>query len=479
MKFYLTTTLPYVNAVPHMGHALEFVQADAIARHARAGGAEVIFNIGTDEHGDKNYRKAVEQGKDPQAYADEYAERFRDLAKTLNISYTNFVRTTDPHHKAATQEFWKRSAANGDIYKHTQKIMYCVGCELEKTDSELEDGKCPVHPNLKIEEREEENYFFRFSKYQDALLELYRTRPDFVVPELRMREITAFVKNGLHDFSISRLKAKMPWGVPVPGDDAHVMYVWFDALVNYISTLGWPKDEERFKAFWPGVQIAGKDNLRQQSAIWQAMLLSAKLSPSKQVIIHGFITSEGEKMSKSLGNVADPLEIIKKYGADALRYWLLRDISPFEDGDFTWEKFDARYHADLANGIGNFAARVLALAEKAGVLKDGAPDERIVEMAKRARETAETKMKEYRFHEALGAIWELISFGDAYVNETKPWENNDARAVYNAVVILDNVAALLAPFLPETAEKITKSIVWKSPHELTASKIGILFPRIQ
>jgi methionyl-tRNA synthetase len=477
MKFYLTTTIPYVNAAPHMGHALEFVQADAIARYERIKGSDVVFNIGTDEHGDKIYRKAAEQNKDPQTYVDEYAEIFRALAKQLNLSNTSFIRTTDPHHKAAAQEFWKRCAENGDIYKSTQKILYCVGCELEKTDSELEGGACPVHPNLKIEEREEENYFFRFSKYAEALRALYRERPDFVVPDFRLREIDAFIATNLHDFSISRLKAKMPWGVPVPNDEAHVMYVWFDALVNYISTLGWPEDEANFKAYWPGMQIAGKDNLRQQSAMWQAMLMSAKLLPSKQILIHGFITSNGEKMSKSLGNVADPLHIMDKYGTDALRYWLLRDISPFEDGDFTWEKFDARYEADLANGLGNFTARVLALAEKAGILQGGAPDAEIIEATEKARKTVAEKMAEFRFHEALASIWELISFGDAYINKTKPWNTNDTRAIYNAVVILDNVASLIAPFLPETAEKITKSIVWKSPSELTAKKLPILFPR--
>ncbi|HVY67898.1 MAG TPA: methionine--tRNA ligase, partial [Patescibacteria group bacterium] len=291
-KFYITTTLPYVNAKPHMGHAQEFVYADVIARYQRGIlGKDVIFNTGTDEHGQKIYDKAREEGKEPQAYADEYAAKFGGLKQALNLSYNRFIRTTDPHHVAAAQEFWRRCLKRGDIEKQNYRIKYCVGCELEKTDSDLdENGRCPLHPNLELEIREEENYFFKFSKYQQPLLELYQAHPDFVVPDFRFREIQEFVKRGLQDFSISRLAAKMPWGIPVPGDDKHVMYVWFDALINYISTLGWPEDSgertgpsaeqagsalstQRYSDFWPGIQIAGKDNLRQQSAMWQAMLM--------------------------------------------------------------------------------------------------------------------------------------------------------------------------------------------------------------
>ncbi|MCR4328008.1 MAG: class I tRNA ligase family protein, partial [Patescibacteria group bacterium] len=252
--FYITTTLPYVNADPHLGHALEFVHADIIARYKRLLGQGVFFNIGTDEHGQKVYEKALAAGKDPQAYADHYAERFRQFADLLAISYTNFIRTTDAHHKEAAGEFWKRCNANGDIYKKLYTVKYCVGCELPKTDSELLGGKCPIHPTTEIELREEENYFFRFSKYQEALLKLYHDNPDFILPPTRRTEITKFVERGLQDFSISRLKEKMPWGIEVPGDEEHVMYVWFDALVNYVSTIGWPADLEKFEKWWPVVQ---------------------------------------------------------------------------------------------------------------------------------------------------------------------------------------------------------------------------------
>jgi methionyl-tRNA synthetase len=483
-RFYLTTTLPYVNAAPHIGFALEIVQADIIARSKEQEGFEVVFNTGTDEHGLKIYRQALEEKKDPQAYADEYAAKFDRLKEALNLSYTNFIRTTDSHHIKAAQEFWRRCAANGDIEKKIYRVKYCVGCELEKTDSELENGCCPIHPNLTLEDREEENYFFKFSKYQKPLLELYKKYPDFVVPDWRLNEIRNFVEKGLTDFSVSRLKEKMPWGVPVPGDETQVMYVWFDALVNYVSTLGWPENKDNFENFWGtpekpiAIQIAGKDNLRQQSAMWQAMLMSAGLPPSRQIIIHGFITSGGQKMSKSLGNVIDPFEAVKNYGTDAFRYWLAREMSPFEDGDFTWDKFKERYNGDLANGLGNFAARVLTLASKVEIKKGQAVSDIIEEKIGKAREIIKDKMTEFKFHEALSAIWELISFGDGYVNEHKPWTTGNAKIIYDLVVILDNVAGMIRPFLPETSDKITASISWRDGN-LEIKKSGVLFPRLQ
>lgn len=484
-KFYITTTLPYVNAPPHIGFALEIVQADAIARYERIRGKEVIFNTGTDEHGVKIYRRALQEGKDPQAYVDEYAAKFDRLKQALNLSYTNFIRTTDAHHIAAAQEFWRRCDKNGDIYKATYKIKYCVGCELEKTDSELEDGHCPIHPNLDLETREEENYFFRFSKYRDKLLRFYADNPDFVMPDFRFNEIKKFVERGLADFSISRLKEKMPWGIPVPEDETQVMYVWFDALINYVSTIGWPEDVVKFDDFWGTqdnrrcIQIAGKDNLRQQSAMWQAMLMSAGLPNSRQILIHGFITSGGEKMSKSLGNVVDPFLIVNKYGTDALRYWLLREVPTFEDGDFTWDKFSARYNADLANGLGNFAARTLALAEKAGDLNasEFKLDKEVENEIYAARNKLNEFMNKYQLNGAVAEIWRLLSFGDEYINREEPWREGKKGAIYSLVVILDNIAAFLAPFLPETSEKITSRIK-NDNGKITAFRGESLFPRI-
>ena len=454
-KFYITTTLPYVNASPHVGFALEIIQADVIARAKRINGYEVFFNTGTDEHGLKIYEKALENELAPQEFCHTMVKRYESLKEELNLSFNNFIRTTDPHHIAAAQEFWRRAERNGDIYKKAYRAKYCVGCELVKTDSELEDGKCPLHPNRELKIIEEENYFFRFSKYQEPLLKFYREHSDFVVPEERYNEIKSFVSDGLKDFSISRLKEKMPWGVPVPGDEEHIMYVWFEALVSYISALGWPENKKEFEAFWPGMQVAGKDNLRQQTAMWQAMLMSAGLPNSKQVLIHGFITSGGQKISKSLGNVVDPVELVKKYRTDAVRYYLLREISPFKDGDFTYKRFEERYNADLANGLGNLLSRVLAMAENVfeGEV-DCSPDDQFNKFLAETTKKADGFMGRYEFHRALETIWEIISFCDVYIEEKKPWETKDKRILKNLLAALLKIAVLLKPFLPNTSERM-------------------------
>lgn len=480
-NFYITTTLPYVNADPHIGFALEIVKADVIARLHRARGEEVVFNTGTDEHGVKVYRKALEEKKETQAYVDEYAAKFDRLKSVLDLSYTHFIRTTDPHHKAAAQEFWRRCAAAGDIYKKNYRVKYCVGCELEKMESELTDGTCPIHPNLELEIIEEENYFFRFSRYQQPLLDLYAAHPDLVVPEHRLNEIKRFVSDDLRDFSISRLKAKMPWGVDVPGDPDHVMYVWFDALVNYISTLGWPEDEKNFRAFWPGMQIAGKDNTRQQAAMWQAMLMSAGLPNSRQVLIQGFIMVDGQKMSKSAGNVIDPFALVEKYGTDPVRYYLLREIPAYEDGDFSYEKFEQRYNGDLANGLGNLVARVATLGEKVSPMPIVTDEATARELA-RVREVYEKTCAEFRFNEALGAVWELIAAADKYINDTRPWTLKDDPAalqkiIANAGMLVDAVRECIAPFIPETADKIREQIAVEGD-TVKIQKRGNLFPRL-
>jgi len=477
-KFYITTTLPYVNAPLHLGHSLELVYADIIARFKKQMGYDVIFNTGTDEHGLKIYRKAQEENKDPQQYVDEYAERFKNLLQFLNISNTHFIRTTDKHHILAAQKFWELCKKNGDIYKGFYKVKYCVGCELEKTDSELVDGRCPLHPNLELEIIEEENYFFKFSKYQQKLIDLYKNNPNFIVPEFRLKEIENFVNSGIADFSISRLKSKMPWGIDVPDDPNQVMYVWFDALINYISTLGWPNDLETFNDFWPGVQIAGKDNLRQQSAIWQAMLFSAGIAPSKQIIIHGFITAFGQKMSKTVGNVIYPQDILKKYNVDALRFWLASEIPPFEDGDFSWEKFNQVYNGRLVDGLGNFYSRVLGLAVKVNQINsNNSLDKEIEEKIKKIKESVYEKLEKYLFNEAIGDIWELISFGDLYIERTKPWQDYDENKIFNLIAILDNVATLIYPFMPATSQKITESII-NDGKKISFNYKGILFSKI-
>jgi methionyl-tRNA synthetase len=452
---YITTTLPYVNSSPHIGFAAELVRADAYARYFKLMGHEVFLNTGTDEHGQKIYDKAQEAGKDTQEFVDELASEFKKLLPELGIlEQANFVRTTDEHHKLAAKEMWRRCRDNGDIYKAAHPVKYCKGCELEKTDSELEDGKCPLHPNYEIEVREEENYFFRFSKYQQPLLELYENNPEFVVPDFRLAEIKKFVEGGLQDFSVSRLKTKMAWGVPVPDDEDHVMYVWFDALTNYISVTGWPEKED-FGGLWPGVQFAGKDNLRQQSAIWQAMLLSAKLPSSTQVFVGGFINSGGQKMSKSLGNVISPYELTDRYGTEATRYLLLRHVHPFEDTDITWERLDEWYTANLVNGLGNLTARIMKMAE---THLDGPVDTTdITFMDTQA-------LEQFQFQTVLDGVWNAIGQMDEYITENEPFKvvKTDREVavemIQKLVRDLHEVAESLQAFMPETAGTIMRAI---------------------
>jgi methionyl-tRNA synthetase len=473
-KFYITTTLPYVNSDPHIGFALEIIQADVIARYKSLRGHEVFFNFGTDEHGQKIYKKALEEKKDPQEYVDEYARKFDKLKSALNLSYNNFIRTTDKHHIKAAEEIWNMCLKNGFIKKGVYKAKYCVGCELEKQESELVNGKCPIHPNLEIETIDEENYFFKFSGFQQKLLDLYEKYPDFVVPEHRLKEITNFVSSGLEDFSVSRLKKKMPWGISVPNDDNHVMYVWFDALTNYISALGWPEDEAKFKEFWGtndspnAIQVAGKDNLRQQSSMWQAMLMAAGLPPSRQIFIHGFITSSGQKMSKSLGNVIDPFEYVEKYGTDALRYYLLAKISPTEDGDFTKEKFEETYNSDLANGIGNLVARVAKLCENSKFeFTQSSPD-----FSPKIGKFIDT----FQFDNAIRFLWEKISLVDQEISKEEPWKLSGDElkiALQKYLVEIRLIAFNLSPLLPETSEKILSILGDTKPTS------NILFPRLK
>ncbi len=374
--FYITTTLPYVNSDPHIGFAMEIIRADVIARWKRAQGYDVFFNTGTDEHGAKIYQNATAQGVSVQTYVDGYAATFKELTKALNISDIHFIRTTDEKHVQAAVEMWKRCYDNGFIYKKTYQTKYCVGCELNKTDSELENGKCPIHPNREIELIDEENYFFKFSEFQKPLLDFYASHSDFVIPDFRFNEIKSFIERGLEDFSISRLKSKMSWGVPVPGDDDHVMYVWFDALTSYISTLDWPDEAGSFNYWKEGapVQYCGKDNLRQQSAMWQAMLMASGLPNSRHIVINGFIISGGQKMSKSIGNVINPFDVLEMfkevtdYPEDVLRFILLHEVPSFEDGDITIDSIKTAYTAYLANGIGNLTNRIMKMATTYGVL---------------------------------------------------------------------------------------------------------------
>ena len=478
-SFYLTTTLPYVNAPLHMGHALELVRADAIARYKKLAGYDVYFNTGTDEHGKKNYDKALEKGLSPKEFVDQGFETFKEQLKMFGISdNAHFIRTTDKHHEAAAQEFWRRVHKNGYIYKKNNEAKYCVGCESEKTDSELnEKGECQIHPGRPLELINEENYFFKYSAFGDKLLDFYERNPDFIAPDFRFHEIKNFVKNSLQDFSISRLKSKMPWGIEVPGDAEHTMYVWFDALVNYISTLGWPDNttpsafgisplaggENLFEKYWINgtpTQYCGKDNTRFQGAMWQAMLMAADLPNSHQIVVDGFITGEnGIRMSKTLGNVVDPRDIVKEYGTDALRYFLLREISSFEDSPFTVERFKEAYNAGLANGIGNLTSRIMKLAEMH--LSEPILFENV---SIKPSVVFQDAVSSFNLNIAMNHIWEYISNADESIQKNQPFKvikedkEKGIEMIKELVLDLTHIAKLLEPFLPETSTKIQECI---------------------
>ncbi|NCU41160.1 MAG: methionine--tRNA ligase [Candidatus Moranbacteria bacterium] len=456
-SYYITTTLPYVNADPHIGFASEIIIADVLARYHTSLGEEVVFNTGTDEHGQKIYQNALDEGIDPKRYVDRYARKFQKLKELLNVEYSHFIRTTEERHIQSAQELWRRVEKNGYVYKKEYSVKYCVGCELEKTDSELKEGKCEFHPNKEVEYIQEENYFFRFSAFGEKLLALYEKYPDFVVPTKRLNEIRAFVQRGLQDFSISRKKEKMPWGIPVPGDEDHVMYVWFDALTNYISTLGWPDDQEKFEKFWgtnedpKAVQIAGKDNLRQQSAMWQAMLMAGELPTSRKIGINGFISVDGQKMSKSLGNVISPVQMVTKFGVDGTRYLLLTKGYFGEDGDITWKWLEEKYNADLANGLGNLVSRVITLSPKEIIFSSQQKEE---------KEDALEALENFEVNGVLENIWKKVSDANKYIEVQKPWELKKTNPQKFEEVMkyllgeLFSLAHSLSIFLPQTSRKI-------------------------
>lgn len=466
---YLTTTLPYVNSDPHIGFAFEVIEADALARYWRLLGYEVFFNTGTDEHGQKIAQKADEKGESRQAYVDHYADEFKKLGNALNLSNDAFIRTTDEAHKKAAQELWKCCALKGDIYKKRYSGLYCVGCEAFKKDTDLFEGKCSDH--LKEPELiEEENYFFALSKYQ-TYLEEYLSREGVIVPEWRREEALNFVQKGLEDFSISREKSRLDWGVPVPNDEDQVMYVWFDALTNYISTLGWPEDTEgNFKKFWgegEPMQIAGKDQVRFQSIMWQAMLKSAELPATHSVVYHGFINSGGQKMSKSIGNVISPYELVSKYGTEATRYLLLRHVHPFEDTDITWDRLDEWYTANLVNGLGNLASRILKMSETYEVFHT----------PQIAQFLDEKSVTDFNLQKALDDIWLNIGELDVYIQREEPFkkikvdEEGGKRDLAYLLAHLEGIAGKLAPFMPVTSKIILEAI-------LQNKKPENLFPRL-
>jgi methionyl-tRNA synthetase len=454
-KYFVTTSIPYVNAEPHIGFAMELIYADVLARRARQQGHDVLFSTGSDEHGGKIAEKAAEQGLKPKEFADLISGRFSDLAQLLNISNDRFIRTTDKGHEQRAVLIWK--ALKKDIYKGKYVGWYCTGDETFFTETEVKanNGICPAHKTA-YEKIEEENYFFKLSSYTDQLKTVIESGTFKIVPDSRRNEILSVIASGLDDISISRPKDKISWGISVPGDAHQVMYVWFEALMNYITVLGYPENQD-FKEFWPAnVQILGKDIIRFHAAIWPAMLLSLGIDLPEQLYVHGFITSEGQKMSKSLGNVVHPKEIVEKYGTDAMRYYFMRHIPSYDDGDFSWARLEAAYNNELANELGNAVQRTVVMIQKyqKGVIGD-------VPEAEHDIHEYEAALNVCHFDRALDEVWEQVRGINQYIDTEKPWniakqgdEDHLREVLAYQVSALLEIAEMLKPFMPETTAKI-------------------------
>ncbi len=500
-KFYITTAIAYVNSIPHLGHALELVQTDAIARYKRLMGLDTFFLTGTDEHGVKIYNTAKKLGMDTKEMVDMNAESFKALKEVLNLSNDDFIQTSDQkRHWPACHKLWRKLVEKGDIYKKEYEGLYCEGCEVFMKEVDLIDGKCPVHkkaPTL----LKEENYFFRLSKYSHKIVELIESGRLNLLPKNRETEFLNLAKEGLTDVSFSRPRNVLPWGVSVPGDDSQVMYVWGDALTNYISAIGYAEETEQFKHYWPAdLHVIGKDIVRFHAGIWIGMLLSAEIEIPKSILIHGFITHNGDKMSKTLGNVVDPLKIVEQYGTDMLRYYLVREIPVGRDGDFNDRLFVERYNSDLANNLGNLVNRVHTLISR-NHINDFIFDQYNEEYKKKVDDTWKKYIEDmniYNIHEAIFHVWRLIDFANKMMEETKPWmlikqDPEKAKAILsNLLEVLRHVSILISPFIPETSQKIRKQLglpsevlrenedgwgrlkTWKSLGESE-----IIFPRIE
>lgn len=475
-NFFVTTSIPYINGEPHIGFGLEITIADVIARYARQQGSKVIFSTGTDEHGGKIEEKAAELKLTPQALADQNSAKFRELAKLLNITNDRFIRTTDKGHEQRSQIVWK--ALSKDIYKGKYTGWYCVGEETFVTETTVKENKgvCPAH-NRPYDKIEEENYFFKLSSYTDQILKAIEANSFRVVPDGKRNEILAVIKDGLDDISISRPKEKIGWGIPVPGDTKQVMYVWFEALLNYITVLGYPEHDD-FKHFWPAdVQVVGKDIIRFHAAIWPGILLALSLPLPKSLYVHGFVNVSGKKISKSLGNVINPAEIVKIYGVDAFRYFFLRHVPSYGDGDFTWEEFERAYNNELGNELGNAVQRTVVMIQKfqnslIGTIPPAEHDNAVYHEA----------LADFKFDRALDSVWEQVRGLNQFIEEQKPWqiakEKDDAHlqeVLSNMVSDLLEIAESLTPFLPDTAQAI-KNIFAEGV--LRAPK-AVLFPKIE
>ena len=484
-KFYLTTAIDYVNNLPHLGTAYEKIAADAIARYKRLAGFDTRFLMGNDEHSINVEKAAREKGLDPQEYCDRMAEAFQAVWKRLDISYDDFIRTTEPRHVRGVQALFRAFVDAGDVYKGKYEGFYCVGCERFYPEKDLVDGKCPVHKTVP-QWLSEENHFFKLSAYAPRLLELYRKHPEFIIPETRRNEIVNVVEGGLEDISVSR--ASVSWGIPFPNDPGHTVYVWFDALINYITGLGYPDPNGDYSKYWPAdLHVIGKDITRFHCIIWPAMLLSAKLPLPKTVLGHGWVQFQGEKLSKSLGNIVNPLEIADRYGADALRYYLLKEVPLFRDGDFTWELFIDRYNADLANDWGNLFTRTVSMIHRyrAGTVTAAAPIEGLDAVIADALREYAAAMERYEIDKGIEAAWSVIRRANRLVEEKAPWNlaKDPARAaeldalLTTLVVALQHTALLLYPVMPAKAREVWETLRLSPAMEaVRLPKAGTLLP---
>ncbi len=469
-KYYIHAAIPYVNAAPHIGHVLDFLYTDVIARYRRLQGSEVLTLTGADENALKNVQAAEKVEVPVQEWVDKNSQAFTNLLVKLNTPFDVFQRGSSNQHHLSSQKLWELCDKNGDIYKKSYSGLYCVGCETFYAPEELnENGECFEHPGRKLEEVTEENYFFKLSNYQDQLIKLIESPEYQITPDNRKNEILSFLKSGLEDISISRSNERAKnWGVPVPNDPTQRMYVWFDALNIYQSGVGFGWDEEMYNKWWPAdLQVIGKGIIRFHAVYWLAFLMSAGLKLPKALLVHDYFTVNGQKMSKTIGNVYDPLPLLEKHGADPLRYFCLAKISPFNDGDFSEEKFNETFNSDLANGLGNLVARTAKLCEK---INFEAPNETL------AFDPAVTEaLNSYQFNEALNAVWAKISETDRLVNEKQPWTLDGqelAEVLLSLCTNIQHIAYNLQPFLPETSEKILKQ--FSGPVKASTP----LFPRI-
>jgi len=480
-NFYVTTAIDYVNAEPHIGHAYQKIIADVLARWNKLRGNDVFFLTGTDEHGQKISQTAEREGKKPKQFVDDIAIKFEQAWKTLDIGFDKFIRTTDKDHEKKVQEAIKLMKKKGDIYRGEYRGKYCTGCEAYVTEKDLVNGECKFHPNRKIEEIKEDAYFFRLSKYQKKLLELYDKNPEYILPEFRRQEIINRVKEGLRDLNITRNKESLSWGIPFPLDKNFVIYVWYEALLSYITGIDWPN--EKFKKFWPAdVEILGIDNGWFHCVIWPAMLMSLGIKPAKTILINGFLTFNGQKISKSLGNSISPLILAEKYSADSVRYYVCRNFVFGQDGDFSEVALVDRHNNELANKLGNLISRVSALVEKNGIQKT---ENKLLKKLK--LKEIEKLIANYEFDKALNEIFAFIDVCNEYVQHKKPWETKDKKVLYELVDSVKAIAILLWPFIPSTSEKIAKQLSFKIdykeitvPLKVSKIKMGeILFKKIE